>query len=160
MKRMLIAPVVAILTLIMTLAPAGAGWGWCPVDPIVELNGTEVEIWVAIPEPFEEHVTGPVDFKIGVPKEVSTKVVFLDEGYNGYSEVVKFVPNGTSVNPDGTFQVDVHARVPLKKMHIDGLKAEMMLWVVFPDGSTQEWHGMANNMKVSFTMQGDVISEP
>ena len=38
----------ALLSLLLFAMPAGAGWEWCEGDPVVALNGTQLQIKAAI----------------------------------------------------------------------------------------------------------------
>jgi hypothetical protein len=49
-RRGLLAILVGLIASIVVAVPALAGVGWCRADPVVRLNGTDVQIWVAIPE--------------------------------------------------------------------------------------------------------------
>lgn len=112
-KRLSAALLMGLLALILTAVPALAGVTWCRADPIVKLNGEEVQIWVAVPKEYASKVTGPIDITITVPRNVSTKVLLLDAGFNGYGEKVKFVKSG-SMLPGGIIPMTVVARVPMK----------------------------------------------
>jgi hypothetical protein len=112
-KRLSAACILGLLALLVLTVPAGAyGVTWCRADPIVKLNGEEVQIWVAVPAEYTARVTGPIDVTINVPGTVSTKVLFLDAGFNGYGERVTFTSSGSTM-PGGTFYMSVVARVPM-----------------------------------------------
>jgi hypothetical protein len=113
MSKLILAGVVGIVAVILTVGPAVAGWEWCQSDPIVRLNGTEVQIVVAIPDTAVKLVTGPVDVKVNTPAGVTQTLVLTDPGFNGFGEQVTFGAHSGTVNPDGAFPVSIRVRVPI-----------------------------------------------
>jgi len=96
--------------------PAFAGRAWCAKDPIVRLNGEDVQIWVAILEEYEPLVTGPIEVKVATGPKVSQELIYLDAGFNGYGETVKFADlTGGKLYKDGSFDVMISAWVPIDK---------------------------------------------
>jgi hypothetical protein len=102
------------LAILVLASPALAGRRWCASDPIVALNGHDAQLWVAIPEEYQSLVTGPIDIQISTPKGVTTETLFLDAGFNGYGEKVKFstLTKG-KLYADGSFDVQVRVQVPI-----------------------------------------------
>ena len=90
MKRFLTSSFFVVMALMMTIASAGAGRGWCRADPIVSFNGTPVQIWLEMPDEYQHLVTGPIDFTIHHPWDVEAKVLFTDDGFNGHGEDIRF----------------------------------------------------------------------
>ncbi len=111
-KRFLSALLMGLLAIIVVTVPAFAGVSWCRADPIVRLNGTDVQIWVAVPEQYQSLVNGPIEVSIGVPGSVSREVVLLDSGFNGYGETVTFTDRGR-VWYGGRFITVITIRVPV-----------------------------------------------
>ena len=109
-RRWLVSGVIPILALLVLGGGVLAG-GWCRADPIVELEGEEVQIWVAIPDQHQSKVNGPIDVEIAVPDGVSTEVTFLDAGFNGHGETVTFVEGGKG-RPD-KFEAHISVSIPL-----------------------------------------------
>jgi hypothetical protein len=104
----------ALLAVLVLATPAMAGRRWCSRDPIVALNGHDLQMWVAIPEEYETLVTGPVDVRIGVPAGVTTETLFTDEGFNGFGETVTYdILKGGKVYTDGSFDIEVRVMVPI-----------------------------------------------
>lgn len=114
MRRVGAPVLLALLSLVVATFPAQAGVGWCFADPIVYLNGTRVQIEVAIPEQYLPAVNGPIDVRISTPRGVHRRVTYLDSGFNGYGETVTFgnIP-GASVNRDGSFDTVILVKVPM-----------------------------------------------
>lgn len=111
-RRLITVACLSLLALLTLAMPAAAGVTWCRADPWVELNGAEVKIWVIIPAEYEHLVTGPIKVTVYAPNKVSKEITYLDEGFLGHGEEVRFKNRG-KVNDDGTFQVDLKIRVPL-----------------------------------------------
>ena len=90
MRPLLTALSLGILALLMLAAPAGAGVTWCRVDPIVSLNGTVVQILVAVPDQYVAAVNGPIAVDIATDRTVTHELLFTDAGFNGHGETVAF----------------------------------------------------------------------
>jgi hypothetical protein len=90
-RGFLVALFAVVLTLVVA-APVDAGRRWCEADPIVLIAGTEVGVVTAVLEEDLPVVTGPVAVTIYVPEGVPAFLVSTDAGYNGYGEVVTFLP--------------------------------------------------------------------
>lgn len=123
--------------------PTLAGVGWCRADPIVRLNGADVQIWVAIPEQYKPLVDGPIKVTVKTPAGVTREVVLLDSGFNGHGEVVTFEDKLVgSVGQDGSFDIKVRVRVP---MNLAGLPLGTLIPVevetITEDGVSQYFSG-------------------
>ena len=119
LKRLSLATVFGILALLLVATPASAGLVWCQGDPVVSLNGTTVQIMVAIPVDDQPLVTGPIQAVIGTPASVRRNVLLTDGGFNGYGEQVTF--RDTNVSYAGSvFPVDISVTVPVGTSHSGG----------------------------------------
>ena len=136
MRRYGIAAVITTVMLVLVSGPAAAGWQWCPKDPIIALNGQEVQIWVSIPAQYENAVTGPVEVDVFIPRGVTQEVLFTDEGFNGFGETVAFYERG-QLRGD---QMDVNLRiyVPYDRSMVERGNLPVLLTVILPDGSVIE----------------------
>ncbi|HEX5166795.1 MAG TPA: hypothetical protein VFV93_15425, partial [Thermomicrobiales bacterium] len=103
-RRLVTAGSLGLLALMLLVMPAAAGVSWCRADPIVELNGTSVQVWVAVGEEHEHLVSGPIQVTVYTPDRVRTRTIFLDEGFNGFGEVVDFRNRGW-LDRNGRFDV-------------------------------------------------------
>lgn len=137
MKRLSAAFVMGLLALVVLTVPAFAGVTWCRADPIVKLNGEDVQIWVAVPKEYASKVTGPIDVTIHVPSTVSTKVIFLDAGFNGYGETVKFVKAGSTLQ-GGIIPMTVVAKVPMNGTY-ESVPVQME--IIHDDQASQFFYG-------------------
>lgn len=137
-RRYVVAGILGLVALLVFAVPAGAGVSWCRADPIVDLNGKRVQIWVAVPEQYVDKVTGPIEVQINVPNSVSRKVVMLDAGFNGYGEKVTFTTNNGTLMPDGSFWMTVIVRVPMNGFW---QSVPVQVEVIHPNGETQYFNG-------------------
>ena len=61
MRRFALIALAALLIFGSAATPVSAGKGWCRSDPIVTLNGVELQFWVAIPDDVQDDVLGPIN---------------------------------------------------------------------------------------------------
>ena len=148
---------VAIALSLGVILPAEAGRGWCARDPIVTLNGQPVQIWIMIPDGYEQVVTGPVDVKIQVPEGVVTDTVFTDIGFNGYGETVKYtVLEGAEIAPDGSFDVQIQADIPYDRklyQQLSGENGKMPFLITATTGGVLERNGSSLTMVGGETLE-------
>jgi hypothetical protein len=147
----------SLLALLLLAMPASAGVTWCRADPWVELNGVEVRIWVMIPAEYEKLVTGPIRVTVYAPNKVSKEITFLDEGFLGHGEEVRFKNRG-KVNDDGTFPVDIKVKVPLnsKQLRNDyGLhEIPVLVEIIASDGQLIHVEGSNHGIHSSLELRG------
>jgi hypothetical protein len=173
MRRMSMSLALGLLALLVLAAPAAASRKWCAKDPIVRLNGANVGIWVAVPEEYEPLVNGAVEVKVYTPVGVSQELVYLDEGFNGYGEVLKFTSTtDLKLRKDGSFDVVVEAWVPidksaLKQMGVKSKSIPFQIMVVangdlvtYADGAMEVVNGTTSvveqtndKTKITFSVQ-------
>ncbi len=111
MHRVTGALILALVVLLLVPLPTAAGQLWCPKDPVVELNGTRVQIVVAIPAEYVGLVNGPIQVEIATPRGTERELVFTDDGFNGHGEVVRFTDLGSA--PGTSFPARIRVVVPL-----------------------------------------------
>ena len=118
MKR-LVLPLILFAMLVAAL-PAQAGEAWCMSDPIVRLNGTRVQILVAIPETYQPLVNGPIEIQVKTPRSTTRELLYTDAGFNGHGERVTF--SNLPMNPSAAAPVlvTVAVRVPLDRSRLPG----------------------------------------
>ena len=134
---------------LIMLAVAMAGVGWCRVDPIVSLNGRQVQIWVAVPQEYVSKVSGPIEVEINVPSSVSRQLLYTDSGFNGYGERVTFTTNNGSLMPDGSFWMTFVVRVPMNGFW---QSVPVQVEVVNPDGTSRFYNGTQYNVNGTFVV--------
>ena len=116
-----------LATLVLTM-PAFAGVSWCRADPIVRIHGYQIQMWVGVPEGYEQHVTGPISFRIETPPGIERTVVMTDSGFNGYGERVSW--------GDTWGQVKLTVKVPMNQDAIGaGVQVPVELTIVSPWGT-------------------------
>ena len=115
MRRLVTALLLQVLVLALLVAPAQAGVKWCDDDPIVRLNGTLVQILVAVPEEYVPLVNGKVSVEIQTPKGTKREVVYTEDGFNGYGETVSFSDLKGARSSWGKIPVQVIVRVPVNR---------------------------------------------
>lgn len=120
LKRLSLAVVFGSLALLLLAMPASAGLVWCQGDPTVSLNGTTVQIVVAIPANDQPFVTGPVHVAIATPASVNRQVLLTDRGFNNHGEQVSFQDIGSSQS-GSVFPVDVSVSIPVDASHAGGV---------------------------------------
>lgn len=149
MRRYGIMAAFTAVLLVLVSSPVGAGLQWCPRDPIVALNGQEVQIWVAIPEQYQTAVTGPVEVDIRTPHGVEQEVIFTDEGFNGHGEVVEFYERGRLGDE---MDVQVRIRVPYDRSMVERGNLDVLLTIVLPDGEVIEVQDDRGRARMDFTI--------
>ena len=179
MRRFTLSLTLGLLALLVLATPALAGRTWCAKDPIISLNDTPVQMWVAIPDEYVKYVNGPIRMTIYTPASVDREVVFLDEGFNGYGERVEWADltsttdsglvggllggllggsQPAQVAADGSFDVMVSATVPVNKNLLFNLlktrTIPLRLTIVYEDGSTETVEMNNDGAKISFRLQG------
>jgi hypothetical protein len=151
--RQIVPPtLIAFCAILLLVSPAVAGRSWCMKDPIVRLNGVEVQIWVAIPEEFVPAVNGPIAVFVRTPHGVVQETVLLDDGFNGYSEVVTYGTHAGTVADDGSFDADITVAVPVDLRIVRGMRnaREIPVQVTLVQGDrTEVVEGTNNGMTVT-----------
>lgn len=91
---------------------AMAGISWCRLDPIVEIAGKRVHIYVwSYQDDMKTIITGPTEVTIAVPKGIPTKFIWADDGF-GLGYTVEFTSSRTlAKTPDGV-EARVNVLVP------------------------------------------------
>jgi hypothetical protein len=135
-RRWLASSSLAIITLVALSGTIFAG-GWCRADPIVEINGEEVQVWVAIPANMQSAVTGPIEVRFSKPWGTNASIIYLDDGFNGYGERVRFFTDSPP-NADGSMNIQVFVKVPVdsSKLPAGVWKVPVQLEIVTDNGRT------------------------
>src|SRR5437763_5632605 len=111
--RRLTATLVALLSLLLFAMPASAGWEWCESDPVLLLNGTRVQVLVAVPQDQLSRVNGPVAIVVSTPERARRSTVSTDAGFNGQGERVEFADlNEGTGGRGGPFTALIAVTVP------------------------------------------------
>jgi hypothetical protein len=119
MRKMFVAITLGLLAVLMLAAPAMASRTWCARDPIVRINGHDVQMWVAVPSEYVSLVSGPIDIEVLTAKPVDAEVLYTDEGFNGYGEEVTFgALRRGKIYSDGSFDLQLKVSVPISDRKI------------------------------------------
>lgn len=126
MRKMFLATTLGLLAVLMLAAPAMAGRTWCARDPIVRINGHDIQLWVAVPAEYVPLVNGPIDIEILTAQPVDADVLYLDEGFNGYGETVRFglLRKGKTYS-DGSFDIKLNVKVPISDRRIKKIPLQL-----------------------------------
>jgi hypothetical protein len=153
LKRSFSALLLSLLAVLVLSMPAAAGVRWCHADPIVRLNGTAVQFWVAIPEEYTQYVNGPIDIKIEVPRGVTTELLYTDPGFNGHGEKVMFghLPAGR-VSQDGSFDVRITVKVPFNSSAVKRNQKIPVMVDVTPSDGVPAHVEFGHNKSTTFTI--------
>lgn len=153
MRRSILCLVLVTIASLLVASPASAGRRWCARDPIVNLNGNSVQVWVAIPEEYVPLVNGPIDVEFRTPAGMSRSVVMTDDGFNGFGEVVTFSDDSQSkINPQGAFTVQIWVSVPIDEAQADATAKVRRIpaQITVIEGSrTQVLHGWSDGSWVT-----------
>ena len=126
-RRISAALLLGLLTMLVMAMPASAGRAWCAKDPIVSIDGTPVQIWVAVPEEYQAYVNDRVEVKVKAPKHLKRAILFTDEGFNGQGEKVEWGDLKDENLSDGLVPLGVEVKVKFdqKRMEKDFGKAAL-----------------------------------
>ena len=157
MKRILSA-LMPLLAVLVMAAPSAALVKWCKGDPIVELNGTQLQVFTAVPEEYVHLVNGPINIKFKTPKGVSRELIYTDTGFNGHGETVKFtdLTKGSVLNGSFTTQVDVIVPIDGVKLREMGAnKVPVQLEIIPENGELMLAYGDAATTKMELQITGE-----
>ncbi len=142
--------VIAFLLMGLIVFPAQAGWIWCQGDPVVSLDGTEVQIVVSIPQDKQDLVTGPIEVDIATPNSVNRELISTDSGFNDFGETVSF--SNLKVPKIGDrFLTKISASIPVST---NGSTIPVQMTITPSNGRTMTVHGTANGTNAVVLVQG------
>jgi hypothetical protein len=164
MRRRSLALLAGLLAMLVFSMPAGASVRWCHADPIVRVDGVELQFWVAVPEEYVPYVNGAIDIRIRVPKSVTDRqVLFIDKGFNGYGEKVTWGDLTTPV-VNGQIPMEITVKVPFDRKKLDqalgtrGVLPPVQVEVI-QDGVSSFYYGDSKQTRFLITLivQDEVI---
>jgi hypothetical protein len=112
----LIGVIVAALVFVVVVSPVDAGRKWCQVDPTFNIAGTLTPVDIAVYEDLQVHVNGPILVRLNVPPGTPVEVTYVDEGFNGFGEVITVVPDHHLKATGRGIQVRFEIAVPASKV--------------------------------------------
>jgi len=139
----LIVAAVALLSLFARTGNASAGFAWCADDPIISVNGQDIQVWVNVPsEDLDQVKVARVEFH--VPRNADARIVFVDEN---------FFPEKATVKKDlpawdgkGDLVVEVKIRIDTRG---DGTAFPIGAEVIDAAGTT--WYDGTSDEELAFT---------
>src|SRR5687767_5827737 len=90
MPRRMLAVALAIIIMLVSGSTVSAGKQWCRADPVLEVEGTRIQVLVGIPAAQQALVNGPIAIDVQTPPGAARQVVMTDAGFNGHGEAVGF----------------------------------------------------------------------
>ncbi len=155
MRRSGVIALLMLLTLWLTGIPTYAGKGWCRSDPIVRINGADLQVWVAIPIDDLPDVIGPIQIELVAPRGSLTELVYVDDGFNGFGEAFRWAQGESTVVSDGTFTVTARVSVPIR----DGRYVPMQVELISENGIASAVYGETVGVEIDVTLHGSRIAQ-
>lgn len=112
MRRLALGTLVSVLMMAALATQASAGLLWCRSDPVVRLDGTLVDIVIAIPVDYVPAVNGATHFEVRTAKGATRELILNDVGYNGHGSEVVFT-DGPGWVKDKKVPTSVRVHVPI-----------------------------------------------
>lgn len=167
MRRLVFSALIPLVALLAIAFPADAAIKWCKADPVVRLNGTTVQVLLALPDkyvitdaeradniPDVNYIAGPARVLIATPKGVKRVLVSKDAGFNGYGEIVTFSDNRSTVT-NKQFPTNVRVQVPIDKSKLaEGEVVPMQVTVIPDNAATVVRTGTSDLTTVNLTIIG------
>lgn len=148
------ALLLGLLALLVVAMPASAGRAWCARDPIVTIQGTQLQILIAIPEEYVPYVNGPIHVDVRTPDWAPADLLFVDDGYNGYGEFVTFsIINGNPVYDPSKTQTNVDVMVPIAYDKLPpNTQVPVQVTLIPGKGATKVKNGNARSTSVGLVL--------
>jgi hypothetical protein len=164
MRRLILCLSLACIATLFVATPASAGRAWCARDPIVNLDGHELQVWVAIPDEDVYLVNGPIDIQFTTPAGMTRSVVFTDDGFNEHGEDVSFADDSHgSVNANGSFTVRIRVSVPIDETlaHAEPKTRKIPAQItIIEGGQTTVLHGWSSGSSIAVRVNNDNDNVP
>jgi hypothetical protein len=114
MRRLFLrGPLAGLLALMFLLHAAGAGAviEWCRFDPVVEIGGEQMVVYLSGPVDLLDAATAPTVVEIEVPPGVPVTLISTDQGF-GHGWDVRFAESASLNGSGGGIKVRVRTYVP------------------------------------------------
>ncbi len=158
MRRRVAAVLIPCLAILALILPVHAAVKWCKSDPIVGLDGTQVQILVAIPEDYQPLVNGPIAVEVGTPKSVARELILTDSGFNGHGEVVRFTDLfslSSIIRINNTFTTRIWVHVPIDRSSLADTEVVPVEVTIIPDNAPPVVvSGTSNGTSVQLSIRG------
>lgn len=155
MRRSGVIALLMLLALWLTGIPASAGKGWCRSDPIVRINGADLQVWVAIPIDDLPDVIGPIQIELVVPRGSINEIVYVDDGFNGFGEAFRWAHGDSAVASDGSLTVTARVSVPIR----NGRYVPMQVELIPGNGIASAVYGETVGVEIDVALHGSRIAQ-
>lgn len=113
MKKMSVT-IVLLLALMLGSTVVYAAFNWCPDDPVLLIDGAEVNVIIEVPEGSQGLVSGPVEVKVHVPSGAVFDVIAFGNSFGHGPEIVEFIPDGEPGEVKVEALVSATERIPVR----------------------------------------------
>lgn len=154
MKRFFLSTFIPLVAVLVLTTHVQALALWCKSDPVVTLNGTVVDITVAIPLEYVPLVNGPVYYEIQTPRGTARELILSDVGYNGHGAIVAFTDGGGAVT-NNQIPTRVRATVPVDESQLaPGERVPAELTALVDNGQMAVAQGTSGRIEIELSVPG------
>jgi hypothetical protein len=140
----LIVAAIALLSLFGRTGDAKAGFAWCADDPIISVNGQNIQIWVNVPfEDRDQVKVAHIEFH--VPSNADARIVLVDQTFVPEKAVIK--KDLPAWNGKGDLLVKVKIHIDTRGDH--GPDFPIRAEVIDAVGTT--WYDGSSDQDLAFT---------
>lgn len=127
------------LLAILAMAAPGQAASWCRADPILKVDGKQVQILVSIPQEYVALVDGPTRVEVKTPQQVTRQLIAMDSGLNntGYDFSFSDIGDSEAQMTSTSYRIWVHAKPNIKT----SVTVPVMVEVIEADGATTTFFG-------------------
>ena len=139
----IIVAAVALLSLFGRTGNASAGFAWCADDPIISVNGQNIQVWVNVPfDNLDQVKRARVEFH--VPRNADARIVLVDETF--FPEKATIKKDLPAWNGKDNLVVEVTIRIDTVG---DGPDFAIGAQVIDAEGTT--WYDGSSDQELDFT---------
>ena len=140
----LIVAAIAFVSLFGHTGDAKAGLSWCASDPIIRVNGQDIQIWVNVPsENLDQVKLAQIEFH--VPSNADARIVLVDQTFFPEKAVIKKDLPAWNGKDDLLVEVKIH----IDTRGDDGPAFPIGAEVIDAVGTT--WHDGSSAQDLAFT---------
>ncbi len=112
----------AILVALFLAGPISAvkaGWDWCIIDPVIEIEGHTVNVEIAVPQDNLYDIAGDIPVLVAVPRGAEAEVLEEASLPNGYSTKTVIIERGRAFGPAVPVMVCVYVPTDGEKFPVE-----------------------------------------
>lgn len=112
----------AILVALFLAGPLSvtkAGWGWCIIDPVLEIEGHTVNVEIAVPQGNLDDIAGNIPVLVAVPRGVEAEVLEEATLPNGHTTRTVIIERGRAFGPAVPVMVCVYVPTDGEKFPVE-----------------------------------------